>query len=332
MFEKLRRPGRSYKDGVFKKFFSYFVFGAICIVFLFIAPMGSQLTGNNVVAKVGPYRISSRELRNIEENLRRQYQNRMDSDNSVFQKQIRTQALQYLIDSYLIYILTQKEGFFITDQELRDMIQSLPVFQDKGRFLYSQYIAFLKSQNLSPHRFEERIRRSQLGEVMSDLFDKLAPPNDLELVKKAEKYQFKINFQYVELKIEEVEEEKLRDLLKLQDKSGINRFLSQLNIQWKETGVFSLFLPIRQEIAQNKKIREALISYLPETGVIPSLIRDNNKIYIVNVLSFSQQEIDSEEERLERLFSRNFKKSGLLFDSWLSFYEEKIKIQKKDTI
>ena len=332
MLEKIRRPGRSYRDGALKRFFSYIIFGLICVVFLFIAPMGTQMGGQGVVAKIGPYMIRSRELRNLEENIKRQHQSRLNSEsnNEDFQTQIRSQALQHLIDLYLINISAEKEGFFITDQELREVIHELSVFQEKGRFLYSRYTAFLKNQNLSPNLFEERIRRSKMGEVWSDLFNKAAPSNKLEKIKKTEKHQYKVNFQYVELKAEELEEEQLAGLLKSQDKSGTDRFLNSINVKWLETGVFSLILPIGQSIAQNEKLMQTIISRLPEKGLVPRLIREANKVYAVNILSFSKEEMSPEEERLERLFSRNFEKSDLLFRSWLSVQTEKIKVQKQD--
>ena len=331
MLEKIRRPGRSYRDGALKKFFSYIIFGLICVVFLFIAPMGTQMEGRGVAAKVGPHIIRSRELRNLEENIKRQHQSRFnsESDSEDFQKQIKHQALQHLIDLYLINISAEKEGFFITDQELRGVIHDLAVFQEEGRFLYSRYTAFLKNQKLSPNLFEERIRRSKMGEVWSGLFNKAAPSNKLEKIKKTEKYQYKVNFQYVELKAEEVEEERLATLLKSQDKSGVDRFLSSINVKWLETGVFPLILPIGQSIAQNEKLMQAVISRLPEKGLISRLIKEGNKVYAVNILSFSKEEMSPEEERLERLFSRNFEKSDLLFRSWLSVQTEKIKVQKQ---
>ena len=146
MLEKIRRPGRSYRDGSFKKFFSYFILGLICAMFLFIAPMGTQLNTQGVVAQVGSHIIRSRELRNIEENLKRQYQSRLNSDSrsEALLAQIRSQALQHLINTYTVYLLAKKEDFFVSNKELRETIKDFPAFQEEERFLHSRYQAFFK--------------------------------------------------------------------------------------------------------------------------------------------------------------------------------------------
>lgn len=332
MLEKIRRPGRSYKDGIFKKSFSYLVLGLICAMFLFIAPMGTQLNTQGVVAQVGPHLIRSRELRNIEENLKRRYQSRLNSESApeALQDQIRSQALQHLIDTYTIDLLAEKEGFFISDKELRETIRGFSGFQEKERFLRSRYQAFLKSQNLSPALFEERIRRSKRTEDWISSFKKGTPANKLEEIKQKERHQYKINFQYAELKTKEIEEEKLVAFLKTKDQKGLNQFLKSAGADWKETGVFSLILPIGQAIAQNEKVIQTLLSHLPDKGLVPQIIRDSNKIYVVKILSFDRKEAQAEELEIERLLSRSFGKSSQLFEDWLSAESEKIKIQKRE--
>ena len=332
MFEKIRRPGRSYKDGGLKKVFSYFILGLICAMFLFIIPMGTQLNTQEVVAQVGPHLIRSRELRNFEENLKRQYQSRLNSDSSSedLLAQIRSQALQHLIGLYKIGFLAKKESFFISDQELRTEIQGYEGFQEGGRFLYSRYQAFLKSQNINPAHFEERVRRSKLSYEWVNSFKKAVPSNRLEDIKKSDRMKYKINFQYVELETEKVEEEKLAGLLKEKDTKGLNQFLKALSASWEETGDFSLILPIGKGIAQNEKVIQAVLSHLPQKGLIPSIIRDSNKIYAIKILSFDIKEVQPKEAQLERLLSRNFGKSDQVFENWLSVKSKKIKIQKRD--
>ena len=332
MLEKIRRPGRSYKDGAFKKVFSYFILGLICAMFLFIAPMGTQLNTQGVVAQVGPHLIRSRELRNIEENLKRQHQSRLNSDSKseALLMQIRSQALQYLINTYTVYLLADKEDFFISNQELRETIKNFPAFQEENRFLHSRYQAFLKNQNLNPSHFEERIRRSKLGQDWFYAFKKAIPSNNLEQIKKSERHQYKINFQYVELKTKTTEVKKLTDILKLKDEVKLNQFLDAASSSWKDTGVFSLISPIGKPIAQNEKILQAIISQLPNKGLVPDIIRDSNKIYIIKILSFEVKNAQKEELQIERLLGRNFGKSDQVFENWLSIESKNIKIQKRN--
>lgn len=331
MFKKIRRPGRSHKEGSVKKIFFYFVFGLICAVFLFIAPMGSQFMGESQVAKVGRERIMIKELRDLEENLKQDYQKQgqVEEWDEATLNNIRSTALGQLIDIYSIYISSKKEGFFLSDQELRDSIQSFPEFQEKGRFLYSRYLEFLKFRKISPKSFEEKIRKAQTAQNWSELFDKAFQTTDLEKQQNKKRNQYTIRLEYAEIQAEELKEDEIFKLLKDKNKKSLELLLKKAGVSWQKTEDFSLFLPVRTFIAQNPKIMSAIIGYLPKTGLIPSLIRDNNKIYIVNILSFSKKSAESEKEnQLEMLLSQNFGKSNELFEAWLKAQKEQIRIKK----
>ena len=337
MLDKIRRPGRSYKDGTLKKIFTYIIFGLICIVFLFIAPMGVNLTGKGVAGKVGSHYISQRELRVLEENLRNQYKSRLEQADEErtqnIQKEIRSRALQYLVRLYLINSALHKERVFLTNEELAGSIQSIPVFQEDGRFLNSRYQTFLKRQNLQAVRFEESIRREQLVKNWEKTFNQALSSNELEEEKKQARYKYKVNFRYVTLNSTEINEEELEPFVKSKNKPEIEKFLKKAQVKWEKTGSFSLFLPLGVSIAQNELIMDKLINQLPNTGLIPELIREGNKIFLVEVLSFVEGKPNPEEKRLEALFSQNFEKSIRLFDSWLELKREQIKVQiNPDTI
>lgn len=336
MFEKLRRPGRSYKEGRVKKIFSYFVFGAICLVFVFLAPMGTQLIGDGVVAHVGDLAISSREFRWMQENIKTQYQNRLDQadgDNYLkIEEEIKNKALQSLVTLYLIVQASRKEGFLLSDGELRDVIQSFPAFQKDGRFLYSSYISFLKNQSLRPSHFETRIRNSQLADNWKTVFQQAVSSHQLELEKREQFYQYKLSFHYALLKAGEVEEENLEPFVRSQNIKKINSFLEENNVSWQKTGVFSLFSPFSLPIVQNQNIMRALIKHLPSLGVIPRLIRQSDKIYLIHILSFKKDKIKAQERQIEKLISRNFDKSLRLLDSWVQVQREKFKVKLSDQI
>ena len=336
MFEKLRRPGRSYKESRTKKIFSYFVFGAICLVFVFLAPMGTQLIGEGVVAYVGNSAIRSRELRFMQENIKTQYQSRLDQaegDNYLkIEEEIKERALQSLVTLYLIVQASQKEGFLLSDGELRDVIQSFPAFQKDGRFLYSSYISFLKNQGLSPSRFEARIRNTKLVDHWKTIFQQAVSTNQLEAEKKDQLYQYKVNFRYALLKAGEMEEQNLEPFVQNQNLKKVNSFLKKHNASWKKTGVFSLFSPFSQPIVQNQNIMSALIKHLPSTGLIPQLIRQSNKIYLIHVLSFEKGKIKAQERQIEKPISRNFDKSLRLLDSWVQVQRGKTKVKISDKI
>lgn len=331
MFDKLRRPGRSPREGGVKKIFSYFVFGAICLVFVFLMPMGSNLMGEGVVGYVGSEPIRAKEFLTVEENIRRQYQSQLatadEKTHQKIQKEIRWKALQYLVELSLLVQSSEKAGFFLSDKELRSQIHSIPSFQENGKFSYSKYLQLLKANNMNPARFENRIRKQQLAENWQAVFRKAISSNTLEQEKKSQRYRYKVQLKYALVNAGEIEEENLEPLVQARDLRKINRFLKKNNVDWEETGVFSLVSAFGVSIAQNQDLMENVIHHLPDAGIVPKLIRQANKIYIVRIMSFEEGDISLQEQQMENFLSRSFDKSERVLNSWINFQKEKIKIK-----
>ena len=337
MFEKLRRPGRSMKEGLLKKWFSYFIFGLICLVFVFLVPMGTKLGGEGILGYVGSEPLRSREFRLYTEDITRYYQSRLDQADdenySKIQKEIRDRALKRLVDLHLLVQGSQKAGFFLSDRELRSEIQSYPAFQKNGRFLYSRYLAYLKSQNLSARRFENQIRRGKLAQNWGTLFKKAVFSNTLEKEKKSQRHHYKVNFRYSLLNAGDIEEEKLESLVKSKNIKKINSFLKENEGNWEETGLFTLFSAFGLPIVQKQNVMDVLIDHLPSKGLIPRLIRENDKIYILDILSFEKRgKISPQDQQLENLLSRQFDKSIRLLDAWLDFQKQEFEIRLSNNI
>ena len=332
MFDRIRRPGRSLKEGSFKKFFSYFVFGLICVIFVFLVPMGTQLLGEGILAYVGPEPVRAGEVQFFSENLKRQYQSQLETaDEEAFskiQEEIRQRALSEVIKMYLVVQGSQKAGFFIGDKELKSVLLSIPIFQEKGRFLYSKYKLYLKSQNLSPSRFEKRIRKIQQASAWDSLFRKALAKSHLEREKEVQRYAYKVNFRYIALKAGEVEEEKLVPLLQSKKLKKIDHFLNEQKKDWEQTGEFSLLSPFGVKIAQNQNLMEALIRHLPTKGLIPDLIRHLDQVYIVDVLSFQEKKVSPQEKQIQTLLSRSFGKPTRLLNQWTERQYQFIKVKR----
>ena len=69
------------------------------------------------------------------------------------QEEIRQRAKSEIVRMYLLVQGSLNNGFFLSDSELRSEIRSFSVFQKEGRFLYSRYLSYLKSQGLEPISF-----------------------------------------------------------------------------------------------------------------------------------------------------------------------------------
>jgi peptidyl-prolyl cis-trans isomerase D len=59
-----------------------------------------------------------------------------------------------------------KSGIVVTTDRLREMIASIPAFQDDGKFNYDRYKAYVASQGMSEPMFEQRVREDLRKQVL----------------------------------------------------------------------------------------------------------------------------------------------------------------------
>ena len=328
MFEKIRRPGKSNRKGLVKKFFAYLIFGLICLVFVFITPFGSQFggLGEGVVAHVGNEIIRSREFSFVERNLREQYKDKLNVASSQearkLEKEIQNQALSRILNLYLVGQGAKKEGFAISDGEVRDFIGSFPFFQEDGQFIYSRYQAFLKNQNLHVSAFEKRIRRDLVANQWSQLFFKAIKSNSLEKEKMNERNLYQVKLRFVEMDVRKVNI-KLKEVLTTGNRGKILSYLKKSQVTWENVEAFPAVNPYVFQFRNNKKVLNRLLEHLPQTGLIPEAIQNRDKIYIVDVLSFTKKQQKSRDLSL----FLNFEKPNSLFEAWLKEMEQENKVR-----
>ena len=338
MFEKLRKPKKARRKGRLKSIFSYIVFGAICLVFVFLSPMSSQLLGEGVLAYVGSEPIRSREFRLTEARLRAQYQERLNKasieESEKLQETIRQAALQSLISEYLVFQAAEHSGFMVSDKELQDEITSYPVFQRKGRFVYSQYLDYLKNQRLSSSRFEARVRRFKTIQNWRDIFFKSILFNVLEKNKDREGDLYQIKLRFAEVSLSKVKTEELYPLVYKGDVSRLNGFLRKHKIQWKIQKEMSLAHVLRLPFLKDKSYVERLIDILPKTGLVPQLLTKGDTAHVVEVLSFKVRPSSSIEDKGGLMLSTylKYQKSEQLFNKWMTAQKERFPVKQSQEI
>ena len=79
------------------------------------------------------------------------------------------QVISDLVQEALIIQQAKREGITVSDEELRLRIQSIPAFQEDGRFSRDRYLALLKQQRIEPGEFETEVRRDLLRQKMEGL-------------------------------------------------------------------------------------------------------------------------------------------------------------------
>ena len=332
MFEKLRKPKKAKRQGRLKTLFSYIIFGTICLVFVFLSPMGGQIFGEGVVAYVGSEPIRSREFRFFEENLKSQYQERLNTGSAEeiqqLQNKIRHNALQQLINMYLISQAAEDAGFLVSDQELQDEIKAYSVFQNKGRFVYSQYLSFLKSQNLTASRFENRIRRFKTTQNWRQLFLKSVFSNSLENTKNLKRNLFQIKVRFAKIPLSDIKMEEIQPLLFAKDLNQLNQFFRKNKISWKTEKEMPLAQLFNLPSLRERDFIESIIDYLPNKGLISKLLMKGNQGYIVEILSFREGVFQKDNKDFMLTSFLDYEKSERLFDQWVNNQKEKFPIQK----
>ena len=84
----------------------------------------------------------------------------------------RAELLDQLIQQRLLALHAVRSKLVVTDEQLREIITSLPAFQENGRFSKARYDAMLRAQGMNDVVFEARLRRDvelqQLNGAVAD--------------------------------------------------------------------------------------------------------------------------------------------------------------------
>ncbi|HTY80891.1 MAG TPA: SurA N-terminal domain-containing protein [Candidatus Bathyarchaeia archaeon] len=76
------------------------------------------------------------------------------------------QVINDLIQEALVLQQAKREGITVSDEELRLRIQSIPAFQEDGRFSRERYLMQLRQIRIEPAEFENEVRREMLRQKM----------------------------------------------------------------------------------------------------------------------------------------------------------------------
>lgn len=318
MLNKIRKPSRVGGSRI-KQIFAYVFFGLICLILTLFMPVTSQFTGSGSVAYVGKEGISPREYNLTVESMKAQYGDRLDKagleETERLENQIQKTALNQLTDIYVISQAADREGFFAPEKSIQEQIQADPAFQLKGRFSYFRYRELLKSNNISPLNYEDRIRRQILFQDWRNLFFMAFPSNTLEEKKNQNSFKMKIRFAVLDEKTDISKERKLQVFLEEGTYSEAEKILRALNVKWKEPEEFS---PSYQKVFQfdnSETLLQAVLSHIPKKGFIPRIVHSRGKRYVAEVLSL--QSLDKTGKPGDFSLLLNYANPLRAFSSWM---------------
>ncbi len=112
------------------------------------------------IARVGDHYISTTEYTTVYNNMVEEVRHRFKgalSDELMRAMNIREQALQRLIQHYLILRGARDLGLMATNDEVRLKILEMPVFQTEGKFDAKRYEGVLRQMRMTPDIFEQQM-------------------------------------------------------------------------------------------------------------------------------------------------------------------------------
>lgn len=147
------------------------IFILIILSFIF-AGIGSYVVGNkqNYVAKVDDHKISKEEFESAYQNQLKQMQSQMGNyfqtqlENPSYEKQIKLQVINELINNYLLEENAKKNGMVVTNSQIKDAILKMPEFSKNGVFDNQTYRNLIQRAGLTPDEFAQYIKKSLLSE------------------------------------------------------------------------------------------------------------------------------------------------------------------------
>ena len=196
MLEKVRKPRRA------KNFIAYVVFGAICLVFVFMGdiPGGGGLTPGGPAAIVNKEPILFSDYREAYSRMQEQFGGRFDAlpaaQRQMDVEEIRKKALEQLINSRVISQAALGLGIYSSDEEIRNFIMDIPAFQEDERFRRERYDNYLDYRKITAEKFEQDIRKDVANKQVLKLFEMSLTPSQvaLDLDQKLEQYKLNLSF------------------------------------------------------------------------------------------------------------------------------------------
>ena len=134
---------------------------------------GASGSGGGAIATVEGEKIYQQEydrtFNNLVDFYRQQFRNQF-SNEMIKKLDLKTQALEALIQKKLLLLEAGKQNLRVSDAELIFHIRSLPVFQNDKKFSKESYDSYLQSQRISPRDFEDNQRQALILDKLEKLF------------------------------------------------------------------------------------------------------------------------------------------------------------------
>jgi len=194
MLKFMRKHAKSYMIKV--------IFAAIIVVFVGYFGYGSLSKMEKPALQIGPYKVSFpdyHEAYNKQMDMYKMiYRDRFD-EKMLKELKLEEKVKDDLVNRHLLLMKADQLGLLVSDREFADVLNSLPAFQMEGKFNKERYLAALRSNNLSPERFEESQKQTMLIQKVANVIQDTGTfLNDSDVWASYVKEKGKINLAYAE--------------------------------------------------------------------------------------------------------------------------------------
>ncbi len=206
MFENLKYNLRNNRRHVIKSAVSWFLFGAIILVFVFwgMNPRDQGVASGGAAAVVNDASISLAQFSEAVERLRRnpRFEQLQAMGGDAGRQILNQQALNELVEYELINQAAVQQHILASDAEVRDFLVEIPQFQEEGSFKSELYRRYVEQIRKTPAQFEADIRREQAMRRMFRMFSASLTPLKAESEKSAALKEMKANLDFVAVPVE----------------------------------------------------------------------------------------------------------------------------------
>lgn len=188
---------RKYARGWFIKI----VFGAIIVVFVAFFGYGTHRPGDRVVGQAGRHKITFTEYQENYDGLVKLYRNlyREKFEAMVKELNLREQAMNQIINRYLLLQKAEELGLTVGEKEFTDYLGGMEAFKRQGRFDEKAYAEALKRTGIDPKQFEGSEKDSLVAEKLINLVrDNAMFLSDTDVWQAYVKEKGKVNLAYIQ--------------------------------------------------------------------------------------------------------------------------------------
>jgi peptidyl-prolyl cis-trans isomerase D len=205
--------------------------GLIVLVFIFWGGYSLKSRQESQIASIDGHYISIAEYNHAYSQLEDLYRRQLGaaySQELVKQLGLKRQALDMLVQRYLLYSAAQRYGLTASKKEIQDVILSYPVFQTNGKFDEKRYVFMLQQNHLTPELFEHQMGTDLAIRKLQAFIERRAAVTDQEV-----QADFNFNYSQAQLAYVTIDPKSFEKQVVVDDKA-LQTFFDEHKNQYKD--------------------------------------------------------------------------------------------------